>query len=45
MTKFDVTMSGIKGNTTEEVFQEQCYLWERGASAGAGFELFNFQEL
>ena len=26
---------GIKGGTTDEEFQEQCFLWERGASVGA----------
>ena len=24
---------------------EQCFLWERGASVGADFDLFNFQHL
>ena len=27
--------------TTDEAFQEQCFLWERGASVGADFNLFN----
>lgn len=39
-------MSGshrIKGGTTVEAFQEQCFHWERG-SVDAGFDLFNFQE-
>ena len=34
----------IKGETTDEAFkvlQEQCFLWERGASVGADFDLFN----
>ena len=33
----------IKGGTTDEVFQEQCFVWERGASVGA--DLFNLQDL
>ena len=36
---------GIKGDTTEEAFQEQCFLWERWASDGADFDLLNFQDL
>ena len=24
-------------------FQEQCFLWERVASVGADFDLFNFK--
>ena len=35
----------IKGGVTFEAFQEQCFLWERGASVGAHFELFNFQDV
>ena len=35
----------IKGWTTDEAFQEQCFLWERGASISALFDLFNFQDL
>ena len=35
----------IKGKTTDEAFQEQCFLWERGASVGAGFDLFNSEDL
>ena len=31
----------IKGKTTDETFQEQCFLWERGASADFFF-FFNF---
>ena len=31
----------IKGRTTEEAFQEQCFLWERGASVGADFDLLH----
>ena len=29
----------IKGETTDEAFQEQCFLWERGASVAADFKL------
>ena len=25
---------GFKGGTTDEAFQEQCFLWERAASVG-----------
>ena len=32
---------GIKGRSTNEAFQEQCFLWERGASVG----LLNFKDL
>ena len=32
-------------NTTDEAFQEQCFLWERGASVGVDFGLFNSQDL
>ena len=35
----------IKGGTTDEVFQEQCFLWERGAPVSSDFDLFNFQDL
>ena len=31
----------IKGRAADEVFQEQCLLWERGAS----IDLFKFQHL
>ena len=31
--------------TTDEAFEEQCFLWERGASIGADFDLFNFHDL
>ena len=27
------TLDTIKGGITDEAFQEQCFLWERGASA------------
>ena len=35
----------IKGQTTDEVFQEPCFLWERRASVGADFDLCNIQDL
>ena len=35
----------IKGGTADKAFQVQCFVWERGASVGADFELFNFQDL
>ena len=35
----------IKGGASDEAFQEQCFLWERGASVGADFDLLNFQDL
>ena len=35
----------IKGGTTDEAFEEQCFLWERGAAVGADFHLFNFQDI
>lgn len=37
----DVTTSQrVEGETAEEAFQGQCFLWERGA-----FDLFVFQDL
>ena len=33
------------GRTTDEAFQEQRFLWERGACVGLDFVLFNFQDL
>ena len=33
----------IKGGTTDVAYQEHCFLWERVASVGADFYLFNFQ--
>ena len=45
MQMFDGVMSQshrVRGETTDEAFQEQCFLWERGASVGAEFGLFNF---
>ena len=32
-----------KGETTDEAFQEQCFLLERGAAAGDDFDLFNLK--
>lgn len=31
--------------TADDVFQEQCFWCERGASVGAEFDLFNFHDL
>ena len=31
----------LKGGTTDEAFQEQCFLWERGALVGL---FFNFKD-
>ena len=45
---FDSAMSqshSIKGVTTDEAFQAQCFLWERSASVLTDFDLFNFQDL
>ena len=36
---------GIKGETTEEACQVQCFLWESWASVGVGCELLNFKDL
>ena len=39
VTHWDVTGShAIKDGTTGEAFQEQCFLWEKGASVGAYFD-------
>ena len=35
MTWLRNAMSQSQGGTTHEVFQRQCFLWERGASLGA----------
>ena len=35
----------IKSVITDVVFQEQCFLWERDASVGAEFDLFNIKDL
>lgn len=29
---------GATGGATDEAFQEQCFLWETGASVGADFD-------
>ena len=34
---------GIQGGTADKAFQGQCFLWERGASVGRDFDLFNHQ--
>ena len=34
----------IKGLTTDEVFQEQSFLWERGAFIGADLNLSDSQD-
>ena len=36
-TTFQVT--DLKGGATDEAFQEQCFLWERGVSVGVDFEI------
>ena len=36
---------GIKGGATDEAFQDQCSVWDRGASAGADFWLHNYQDI
>ena len=33
---------GFKGRTTDEAFEEQCFLWERGTSVGVELRLLNF---
>ena len=35
----------IKGGITGEAFQEHCFLWEKRASVGVDFDLFNYQDL
>ena len=30
---------------SHEAFQEQCFVWERGASVGAVFDLFHFYDI
>ena len=39
VTKCDVAL------TPHEAFQEQCFLWEKGASVGVDFDHFNSQDL
>ena len=36
---------GIKGGTTDELFQDPCSLRDRVASVGADFDLCSFQDL
>ena len=31
---------GSKSGTADEAFQEECFLWDRGASVGADLDLF-----
>ena len=48
MTRWRSVMSQslrVKIRTTNEAFQEQCFLWERGAPVGAKVDHFNFQDL
>ena len=41
VTWCDVTKSQkIKGGTTDEAFQEQCFVWERGAPVVVDFFTF-----
>ena len=42
---FDWSAHRIKGVTTDEAFQELCFLWERRASVGVDCNLFNSQDL
>ena len=35
----------IKGGTTDEVFKEPCFLWERAASGVWTLNFFTFQDL
>lgn len=45
VSQCDVTKSRMKCQTTDEAFQGQYNLWQKGASVGADFELLNFQNL
>ena len=36
---------GNKGGTTDKVFQEHCFLGERGASVGVDPDILNFDNL
>ena len=40
VSECDVTKSQIHGRATDEAFQEQCFLWERGAFV----DLFNSRD-
>ena len=42
--QFGVMLQIIKGGTTIDAFQEQCFLWERGASVDVDLDLFNFRD-
>ena len=45
MQMYDMmTSQGIKSGTSDEAFQEQCFLWERGASVRPDFDLSHAQE-
>lgn len=35
----------IKGGTTDEALEEQCFVWERGVSGGVDTDLFNSQDI
>lgn len=35
----------IKSETSDEAFEVQCFLQDRGASVGVDFHLFNFQDI
>ena len=35
-----VTRIRSEGGATDEAFQEQCFLWDRGASVAADFDRF-----
>ena len=35
----------LKGETTDEVYQERRFPWKRGASSGEVFYLLNFRDL
>lgn len=41
----DVRQSQIKGETADEVFHDQCFLLDIGASVGVDFNLNNIQIL
>ena len=39
------TSHGITGRTTDDAFQEQRFVWERGALIGEDYGLVNFQDI
>lgn len=45
VTECDVRQSQIKGETADEVFHDQCFLLDIGASVGVDFNLNNIQIL